>query len=179
MGYEKIKKTISKVIPNAVMREVFVEKMGKPLLFVSFEPNITTLRVYNDEEKMAEIRYRLGRDSVFISSFFVDERYQNMGFGRLIFEFSLAHGDAKGATRAYGTASPTDPIKGVSDELDEMNYEKELAALKGIYQKLGCEFIDDTSFVRKWQHGEMISKAKSWQESMIKEAISKGSAAEM
>ena len=178
MGYEKLKQTITKLIPSAVMEEVFIEKLGKPLLFVCFEPNIRTLRVYNsnslnEEVKVAEIRYRIGEDSVYISSFNVDEKYQQMGIGRTIFEFAMAHGDAKGATKVYGTASPTDPIKGVSDEFDESNYEKEVEALKTIYGKLGCVFIDSENFVRKWHHGELFDKIEDWAKSMIGKAISK------
>jgi len=179
MSYEKLKQSIKRMLPNAVMEEVYIEKLGRSLLFVSYLSNISTFRVYdshymNGEDKLAEIRYRVGAESVYISSFNVDEKYQQMGIGRAIFEFAMAHGDAKGATRIYGTASPTDPIKGVSDEIDDENtYLREMEVLKTIYTKLGCVFIDKENFVAKWQPGDKIGKVNGWQKKMVMATIDK------
>lgn len=173
MSFESVKESIRKYLPKAVMSEVFIEKLGKPLLFVCSKPTIRVLKVYDGLSglnEVAEIRYNIRKDSVYISSFKVNEEYQHLGIGRMIFEFAMAQADAMGVTSLYGTADPTDPIKGVSSD-DEDSYDREVEVLKSIYKKLGCSFFDDKNFVQKWDRGERLKCMDQSRKNMIDEGL--------
>lgn len=173
MSLKSIEEGIKKYVPNAVMEVVYNEKLNRPLLFVATRPNIRTLAVYDESrgfKEVAKIRYNLNGNSVYISSFVVDVDYQGCGIGKTIFNFAMAHLDAMGGTRLYGTASPTDPIKGVSTDSDE-SYENEVRTLKTIYEKLGCRFIDDENFVQDWEHGDKINEIDPSLRKMIGEWV--------
>jgi len=162
MSINSIKESIIRGVPTAVVGVKKVDKMGKNLLFAAFRKNIWIVRVYDESkglDEIAEIRYNFNENSIYISSFNVSEEYQQNGIGRMIFEYALAHGDAMGANRVYGTASPTDPFKGISSKDEsEYTYDKEVEALKTIYKKFGCRFIDDENFVKVWEPKSQIAK---------------------
>ena len=175
MSYKSIEQSIRKYIPDAVIDLVNVEKLKKELLFVSTKPNIYSLKVFDEFsglDQVAEIRYSINGSSVYISSFVVNEEYQQKGIGKMLFEYALAHGDCMGASRIYGTASPTDPFKGVSSKDDsEYTYDKEVITLKAIYKKLGCRFIDNENFMYTWEQNKKMDKVNPKIKNMIEKCV--------
>ena len=56
----------------------------------------------NDMFEVATILYSVHGKKIYLSSFEVDENYQQNGLGRLLFETAATHGDILGATEIYG-----------------------------------------------------------------------------
>lgn len=97
----------------------------------------------SDMTQIAELLYSVRGNKIYISSFEVNENYQQNGLGRMLFEIAMTHGDILGATRIYGDADPINNIKGVSDN-ENATFEDEQQAIFTIYQKLGCTINPET-----------------------------------
>lgn len=118
----------------------------------------------NNMFEFATILYSIHGKKIYLSSFEVNENYQQNGFGRLLFETAIAHGDILGATEIYGEASPINNIKGVSDA-ENSTFEDEEKAIFTIYEKLGCKINPlNHNFYKKWTSGKKIQQASSFVE---------------
>ncbi len=149
---------IKRYNPNAYTHTIKLKRIDTPLLLVAKKTAGRQISIYDESNgfnEIASIRYAITGDRVFISSFEVREDYQRKGIGRYLFEFALAHGDALCATSMYGHASPTAPIKNVS----QYGYKYDRLALQEIYTRLGCKFSQteqDKKFVQRWQPGDKL-----------------------
>ena len=79
-----------------------------------------------------------------LASFFVDEECQQQGYGKFLFNLACAHADVLGATHLAGSAHPTDPIKGVSNNEDSFDKEQQKIvgcrdSADGIEECIDCE----------------------------------------
>lgn len=112
----------------------------------------------NNMFEFATILYSIHGKKIYLSSFEVNENYQQNGFGRLLFEIAIAHGDILDATEIYGEASPINNIKGVSDA-ENSTFEDEEKAIFTIYEKLGCKINPlNHNFYNKWTSGKKFNK---------------------
>ena len=110
-------------------------------------------------KKVATILYSNRGNKTFVSSFEVNENYQQNGLGRLLFEIALTHADILDITMLYGDAEPINNIKGISNN-ENSTFEEEQQAIISIYKKLGCTVNPiDNRFVQKWKSGEKIKQA--------------------
>lgn len=137
-------------------------KLNQHFLIMSIKGSqnkITILDPENDFCDIATILYTACGNKAYISSFEVNENYQQNGFGKLLFEIALTHADILGIKLAYGDVDPINTIKGISN-VEGYTFEDEYNALITIYQKLNCKYDQNTNrFYQKWNTGEKIKQA--------------------
>lgn len=165
---KEIEEFIKKYTDDAFIKKVSIEKMNKDVLFVVLDQSTYKVMLFEESNGMKEIgiiRYAVRGEKVFISEFEVNEKYQGNGLGRLLFDFALAHADTLGVSYAFGCATPTSNIKGITGTGLE-RYKKEKQAIYEIYKKLGCNFDnpandteDDPIFDQTWVNGEKFKSA--------------------
>ena len=140
------------------------QKLDKQLVLIAVNGIHQRIAIFDalaEMKEVATIIYSNRRNKTFISSFEVDENYQQNGIGRLLFEIALTHADILDITMLYGDAEPINNIKDVSN-IEGKTFEDEQNTLIKIYQKLGCTINPiDNRFVQKWKSGEKIKQASS------------------
>lgn len=159
----EIENSIKSIALSAIVNPVQNHKLGRNILMVNLSGTHSSILIYDETKGMSEIgtmRYTIRGGKVFVSEFEVHEEFQGLGIGRTMFEFALAHGDAMGATYAYGYAKPTNNVKGVSVQGKNM-FKEEQKAIMEVYKKLGCSFDNpqnegtiDKIFEQRWLTGE-------------------------
>lgn len=136
-------------------------KLNQNFIIMSVKGSHNKIMILNPIDNMndiATILYTARGHKTFISSFEVNENYQQCGLGRLLFDIALTHSDILGITTVYGDADPINNIKGVSRK-PGVSFDDERTAIKNIYQKLGCRIENDDRFYQDWKEGEKIKQA--------------------
>ncbi len=137
-------------------------KLNQHFVLMSIKGSHNKIMILNPEDDfcdIATILYTARGNKTFISSFEVNEDYQQNGLGRLLFDIALTHADILGITNVYGDADPINNIKGVSNQ-EGITFEDEQQAIIKIYQKLGCTFEPESHrFYQEWKSGEKIKQA--------------------
>ena len=150
------------VSPDQTAIEFQNKNFDKPFLLMAIKGSHHKLLIYDetlDMTQIAEILYAIRGHKVYISSFEVNEDYQQNGIGRLLFNIAATHGDIENATFIYGDADPINNIKGVSDK-EGVTFEDEQQTIFKIYQKLGCIVNPEThGFYQVWKYGDKLKHA--------------------
>lgn len=156
-------KQIKKYNPDALCVIVNDKQFSAPFLLVSTNNIKQKIMLFDGNaelDQFAEISYSRPSKGMVLASFFVDEEYQQQGFGKFLFNLACAHADILGANHLAGSAHPTDPIKGVSNNEDSFDAEQQ--TIIEIYKKLGCTFEEgSTFFEQNWTNGDKIKNANS------------------
>lgn len=159
--FNELIKTIKQYMPSAICECVNLKNFDKPLLVVAIKGSKHKIMIYDSPDiakEIAEISYSNNKKDMFLSTFEVNEQYQQKGLGRFLFNLAVAHVDSTGTSRLYGQANPTNNIKGVSNvEGKTFNHEKQ--AIIEVYKKLGCHVGFDGNFEQTWKPGEKIKNA--------------------
>lgn len=154
-------KQIKKYNPDALCIVVDDKQFNEPFLLVSTNSMKQKIMLFDgnsDLDQFAEISYSRPTKGMVLASFFVDEECQQQGYGKFLFNLACTHADVLGATHLAGSAHPTDPIKGVSNNED--SFEKEQQTIIEIYKKLGCSFENDSTFFEQhWTNGDKLKNA--------------------
>lgn len=166
---DRIENELKKFNPNLISLKVQNKKLNKPLLLVASKTSKNKIMLFEESmgsNQIAEISYSKNGNSMFISSFEVNENFQQNGLGRFLFDLASAHLDLLGVTKLYGEANPTNNIKGTSSN-ENVTFEEEQAKIIEIYKKLGCKFPNsDNRFTQEWESGKKIEKADATIESL-------------
>ena len=153
---------IESVFPNQITIKFTHNNFDRPFLLIAIKGSHQKLLIYDElfnMTKVGEILYAIRGHKVYISSFEVNEDYQQNGIGRLLFNLAATHGDIENATFIYGDADPINNIKGVSGQ-EGVTFEDEQQAIFKIYQKLGCTVNPEThGFYQVWKLGEKTKQA--------------------
>ncbi len=152
---------LESVLPDQTTIVFKNHKLNQTFVLMAIKGSHNKIMILDPSDDMSDIAtllYTARGHKTFISSFEVNENYQQCGLGRLLFEIALTHSDILGITTVYGDADPINNIKGVSGE-PGISFEDERTAIKTIYQKLGCKIKNDDRFYQDWKKGEKIKQA--------------------